>query len=99
MDWEKFTATWLDFVLSKADNSAKVGDVALNPSVVYPLGGNQVGKTYYEAVPDDLLANWHPCGVCRHPDYPAFLFLILLVWFSAHLSFTHFASWVLSSSE
>ncbi len=84
LEWtgSQFTATWPDFVLSEADNSAKVGDIGLNLSVVYQLVGNQVGKTYYEALPDDLLANWYPYGV--------FLIFILLVWFSAHLSFTHF---------
>ena len=24
------------------------------------------------ALPSDLQSNWHPCGICGHPDYPAY---------------------------
>ena len=42
LEWtgSQFTAKWSNFTLSDADNSARVSDVALNPSYVYPLGGN-----------------------------------------------------------
>ena len=42
LEWTRsqFTAKWYDFVLSDADNLARVDDVALNPSFVYPLGGS-----------------------------------------------------------
>ena len=74
LEWtgSQFTAKWSNFTLSDADNSARVSDVALNPSYVYPLGGNIVGKSYFAAVPSDLQSGWHPCGVCGHPDFPAF---------------------------
>ena len=74
LEWtgSQFTAKWSNFTLSDADNSARVSDVALNPSYVYPLGGYIVGKSYFAALPSDLQSDWHPCGVCRHPDYPAF---------------------------
>jgi len=74
LEWtgSQFTAQWSDFEFLDSDNLARVGDVALNPSFVYPLGGSLAGKTYIAALPDDLLPNWHPCGVCGHPHYPAY---------------------------
>jgi hypothetical protein len=77
LEWSgnQFTAKWSDFVFSDADNLVRVGDVALNPSFVYPLGGSLASKSYFAALPDDLLPNWHPCGVCGHPHYPAYLIL------------------------
>ena len=77
LEWtgSQFIAKWSNFTLSDADNSARVFDVALNPSYVYPLGGNIVGKSYFAAVPSDLQSDWHPCGVCGHPDYPAHFIL------------------------
>ena len=65
-----FTAVWHHFVISEADNLLRVvGNVALNPSVVYPVGGNLVDKGYMASLPDELLANW----VCGYPDFPAYL--------------------------
>ncbi len=40
---------------------------------MYPsLGGNIVGKSYLASLPGNLQSGWHPCGICGHPDYPAF---------------------------
>ena len=46
LEWNgsHFTVTWPHFVISEADNLVKVGDVALNPSYVYPLGGNHKNR-------------------------------------------------------
>ena len=73
LEWtgSQFTAKWSNFALSDVDNSARVHDVALNPSYVYPLGGNMVAKSYFLSLSSDLQSGWHPCGVCGHPDYPA----------------------------
>jgi hypothetical protein len=87
------------FVISEADNLVKVGDVTLNPSVVYPLGGNVVGKTYITAaLPDELLPNWRPFSVCGHPYYPAFFFIGSRHFFHYPIS-THCACWIFYSSE
>ena len=48
-----FTAAWPNFVISEADNLIQVGSDALNPSVVYPMGGNMVDKTYMASLPDE----------------------------------------------
>jgi hypothetical protein len=74
LEWTRsqFTAKWSNFTLSDADNSARVSDVALNPSYVYPLGGNIVSKSYFASLASDLQSGWHLCGVCGHPGYPAF---------------------------
>ena len=76
-------------MVSDADNnSARVGDVALNPSVVYPLGGSLVSKSYFATLPNDLQLDWHPFGVCGHPDYPAHFILDPTGMFSSS-SLTH----------
>jgi hypothetical protein len=62
------------FVVSEADQLVKVGDVALNPNVVYPTGGNVVdNKSYIATLPDNFLAHWCQFSVCGFPDFPAFL--------------------------
>jgi hypothetical protein len=74
LEWtgSQFIAKLSNFTLSDADDSARVYDVALDPSYVYPLGGNIVSKSYLASLPSDLQSGWHPCGVCGHPGYPAF---------------------------
>ena len=49
LEWNgsHFTATWPHFVITEADNLDKVGDVALNPSVVYPLAFLLSGFFYF----------------------------------------------------
>ena len=63
------------FEISEVDDLIKVGSAALNPSVVYPLGGNIESKTYMHSLPDDLWANWRACSVCGHPQFPAYYIL------------------------
>ena len=46
------------------------GSDALNPNVVYPLGGNIVSKTYMHSLPDDLCLKR-----LRHPHFPAYYIL------------------------
>jgi hypothetical protein len=74
LEWtgSQFIAKWSNFILSDADNLAQVYNVALNPSYVYPLGGSVASKSYFVALPGNLQSDWHPCGVCGHPDYPAY---------------------------
>jgi hypothetical protein len=76
LEWtgSQFIAKWPNFTLSDADNSVRVSDVSLDPSYVYPLGGNIVSKSYLAALPSNLQSGWHPCGICGHPDYPAFFY-------------------------
>ena len=57
LEWtgSQFIALWSNFTLSDCDNSARVYDVALDPSYVYPLGGNIVSKSYLlAALPSNL---------------------------------------------
>jgi hypothetical protein len=42
---------------------------------VYPLGGSLASKSYFAALRNDLQLNWHPFGICGHPDYPAYFIL------------------------
>ena len=60
LEWtgSQFTAKWSDFVLSDADNLARVSDVALNPSFVYPLGGSLASKSYFAAFAAELAPVW-----------------------------------------
>jgi hypothetical protein len=77
LEWigSHFTAVWPHFSISEADNVLRVGNTALNPRVVYPLGGNLVDKSYMASLPDELLPNWCPFSVCRYPDFPAYFIL------------------------
>ena len=79
LEWtgSQFTAKWSNFALSDVDNSARVHDVALNPSYVYPLGGNIVAKSYFLSLSSDLQSDWVFVDILiiRH-----FLFSIRLTW-------------------
>ena len=72
--WKVLYSCMPHFAVSEADQLVKVGDVALNPNVVYPTGGNVVdNKTYIATLLDNLLAHWRQFSVCGFPDFPAFL--------------------------
>ena len=71
------------FIVSEADDLIKVGNVALSPNVVYPMGGNIVDKAYIETLPDELLANWRPFSVCGFLDFPPF-FILNPTWHFFH---------------
>ena len=69
---------WPHFAVSEADRLIKVGDVAMNPNVAFPMGGgNVVDKSYMATLPDKLLAKWSQFSVFGFPDddFPAFFIL------------------------
>ena len=49
---------WPHFAVSEADRLIKVGDVAMNPNVAFPMGGgNVVDKSYMATLPGQNGAN------------------------------------------
>ena len=70
-DGHQFSTAWPHFKVSEVEDSIKVGSGALDPNVVYPLGGHIVSKKYMHSLPDDLWANWRAFNVCSHPHFPA----------------------------